>query len=365
MESKNPSLPDLGNLYVNFTKDVSLLHEQVCSDCFADHGLRVTATIYGEIAESQCPRCGSTTGRRLNSSVLGYVVQKFFVDGTRPGRHMPAVLIPGTSWPDDDIIFTPQLRRDYELLKQLTGFQLMRSAPDLIPMGITPLRLTLETCLGIHDWGDMAEPKSAAEAFAEVLDFPVEYTLAPTQLVFRVRLSPRTPSEPGEYDSPPVTSARANRLNRDGFRVFYGALDFETCVFEVKPSLEQIVHEDIYVATLRARRPLKLFDLLNFPFDLDGLNGPGSMYHFLRSLFFPADHDYRITQELGERIAARGYEGILYPSGFSYVRSASAYPNVALFGSPLASGAVILVSINRLCFRDIAYSCNLGPVVVE
>lgn len=352
-------------LWVDFDKDVSQVREQLCSDCFTDYGLRSTANAYGEESQSKCPRCGSISGKRLDDQLLAYVLHKFFVQGSSCGRHMPPVLTSGTTGPDGDIRFTPALQKDYELLKKLTGFRLMRNAPNLVRMGISSLRTTIETGLGICNWGDRTSPAEVEEAFGRIVDFPIQRELSPDRLIFRIRTAPRRPSDPSEYDAPPTGLAKANRLNLEGFRVFYGAFDIETCAFEMKPSLEAIVNEQMFVATFRPTRTLRIFDLLGYPFDMDGPDGPGGTHHFLKSIFFPQDHDYRISQELAVRIASRGFDGILYPSAYSYIREASAYPNLVLFGAPLANEVVELLSINKLSFRGVSFACEPAPVLID
>lgn len=352
-------------IWVQFKKDVSHVREKFCTDCLEDRGLRLMAAVLAEESQTKCVRCGSHSGRRLDAQSLGYVIYRFFVEGSRPGRHMPPVLIVGDGSSDKDIQFTGPLQRDYGFLKGLTGFQLMRNAPNLVRMGISSLRITLETRLGIHDWGEHAGTESIDEAFSQIVDYPVEFGLPPGRLLYRVRLGPRTPWNASEYDAPPTDLAKANRLNPEGVQVFYGALDVETCAFEMKPSLEEIVNEQMYVGTFRAARSLRLFDLLNSPDDFDGPDGPGALHSFLRSLFFPASRDYRISQELAVRVAARGFDGILYPSAYSYIREASAYPNIVLFGAPLSKGWIELLSVNKLLFRGVTYTCEPGPVFIE
>jgi len=297
--------------------------------------------------------------------LLAYVLYKFFAEGSRPARYLPPILIPSAAESELDIRFTPPLAQDYKLMYDLTGFQLKRNAPNLVRMGISSTRTGIEQRLGAADLGEGSEFDSTEKDFNNILDFPVPVDLTTETLLFRVRIAPKRPSNPSEYDSPPSDLAIANRLNPQAVRVFYGAFDVETCAFEMKPSMEDIVNERMHVATFRSTRTLRLFDLVRYPFDMDGPDGPGAVYYFIRSLFSPRDHDYKISQQLATRIAARGFDGILYPSAYSYIRNANAYPNIVLFGAPLASGQLQLLSINKMSFQAVSFACNLGPVLMD
>lgn len=348
--------------WMSFGKDLSAVENEFCSDCFWDYGLKTEAAVLGKGNDAACPRCGSKQGKRLGARDLGELIQRFFVSGSRPGRHLPPILQPGTAG-DSDIIFTQHLQHDYALLKDLTGLQLMRNAPALIPMGLSPLRFGLETKLGIHDWADYADSRPVDNLLEPILSYPVDRVLSEGTAVHRIRINPDLPLEASQYDSPPPERTNANRLNRGGFQVFYGALDVETCIFEMKPALEELVNEEMMLASFRLSRNVRMFDFIGFPFDMDVASDPGTVYYFLRSLFFPADHDYRITQELSVRIAALGFDGIVYPSAYSYIREASAFPNVLFFGAPLQSGTLELRSIDKVCFRNVSYSYQFGPAL--
>jgi hypothetical protein len=326
-----------------------------CSDCLLDHGLRTQAARIGTVSQEACPKCGSKDGKRLTALLTADLIQQFFISASRSGRHMPPVLMLSTVR-DPDLVLRPELRHDYDLLSSLVPFNLMRTAPQLIMMGLSPLRFAIEEALGI----EMIDGLQLDKLFSPIIDYPVDRIWPKDAVIYRIRVNPKRPLDPSEYDSPPAQFATANRLNHQGEQIFYGAPNVETCAFEVKPSLNEMVNEEMFVATFRLTRSIKLFDFINYPFDADVASNPGEIYFFLKSLFFPADGDYRITQELACRIKASNLEGVLYPSAYSYIRDASGYPNVALFGTPLRAGLLELVSINKVYFRSVSYGCELG-----
>ena len=70
---------------------------------------------------------------------------------------------------------------------------------------------------------------------------------------YRVRKHPRVPSDASECDSPPPSQSDG-RLDADTGSVMYGSTDVDTCLHECRVSAE----DDLFVATLRPKRQLKL-----------------------------------------------------------------------------------------------------------
>jgi hypothetical protein len=348
-----------------FPKDCSDVSSKFCSDCFEDFGIRYEATALGSDPQGPCPRCRSPRGRRLDAGDIQQLLYEYFETGSRPGRHWPPVIKRGTAG-DGALGLSEPAQKDYELLRDLTGCQLMLNAPNLITMGDSSLRLTIETRLGVHDWAELGDQQTLEEALDPILSHPIEYVVHPGTILQRGRINPEEPTSPAEYDSPPVDKVKANRLNSSCEQVWYGAFDAETCIFELKPPLEDVVNETIYIGTFAATQKLNLFDVINRPFDMDmHVDGSGAIHYFLRSLFFPLDRDYKVTQELATRIRNLGFDGILYPSAFSYIRQAQAYPNVMLFGAPERLGTLGFISADKFCFRNVSYNFSYGPALVR
>jgi hypothetical protein len=54
----------------------------LCSECFRDHGLSLDAHSLGVDSDAVCPKCASTTGRKLDRDRLLALADTFFVRGT-------------------------------------------------------------------------------------------------------------------------------------------------------------------------------------------------------------------------------------------------------------------------------------------
>lgn len=104
-------------------------------------------------------------------------------------------------------------------------------------------------------------------------------------------------------------------------------------------------------------------------------------------LFFAADHSYEITRAIAIAAGKAGFDGLLYPSYFSQVRSgampfetvygisvrrfrnaakyatAGIFANVALFGRPVKDGRVEVACINRLVIHKVHYDFRFGPAL--
>jgi hypothetical protein len=128
---------------------------------------------------------------------------------------------------------------------------------------------------------------------------------------------------------PPTEHARAGRMNADGVVVFYGAMDSETCLAEMRPALGG----DTAVIELQTTRRLRMLDFTR----LEKSYGEGLSYFqpdfneevarckFLRRLHnlisqpvVPSrEADYVITQTMAEYLAyvhQPSFDGILFKS---------------------------------------------------
>jgi hypothetical protein len=104
--------------------------------------------------------------------------------------------------------------------------------------------------------------------------------------------------------------------------------------------------------------------------------------HFL---FMAGLHSYDLARFIAETAYKKGYDGLLFPSFFSVLRTGAeplrtAYgislrrfpstkeieeslsiPNLALFGHPVADGKVAVRCINKLIVRRVDYEYHFGP----
>ena len=131
---------------------------------------------------------------------------------------------------------------------------------------------------------------------------------------------------------PPMTQARANRMNAEGVTVFYGAMDCETCLAETRPAMGN----DVAVITLQTTKALRVLDFTRleksygrssyFQPDFSEQVEKGAFLRRLQSLISQPivpgrEAEYLITQTMAEYLAhvhKKSFDGIL---SFAKIRS--------------------------------------------
>jgi len=205
--------------------------------------------------------------------------------------------------------------------------------------------------------------------------------------LYRLRLNPAMPGEPREYDSPPDHLLGRGRLDAQDLPVLYCAQDMEGCVHECRVTVE----DELYIATLQPVKPVKLLDLTELIHE-EQTTEFESLDLAVHMLFYASEHSYAISRAIAKAALNNGFDGIIYPSYFSQVRSgltppetigygvsirqatrrfprligpakSGIYPNVALFGRPVRDRLVKIVCINRLILHKATYDIRFGPVV--
>src|SRR5690606_3398600 len=100
-----------------------------------------------------------------------------------------------------------------------------------------------------------------------------------------------------------------------GFPVMYGSQDIDICIHECRASPE----DDIYVATLKALRDLRLLDLTQV------LEEDASEFESLdmaiHMLFLARSHSYDISRAIARAARDAGFDGVIFPSFFSLIRT--------------------------------------------
>ena len=140
----------------------------------------------------------------------------------------------------------------------------------------------------------------------------------------------------------------------------------------------------MYVATLQPARDLRLLDLTAV------LKEDGTEFESLdmaiHMLFLAKSHSYEISRDIAMAARGEGFDGVIFPSFFSLLRTGgrpfeTAYglsirrfpqaeqhakahmiPNFALFGRPIEQGSVTVKCINRMILTQIGYLGHFGPV---
>jgi len=177
--------------------------------------------------------------------------------------------------------------------------------------------------------------------------------------VFRARICDSTEAIKDAYSEPlkhvgppPPTHARAGRMNVEGVPVFYGAMDVETCLAEVRPALGN----DTVVIKLRTAKPLRVLDFTRLEQSYRSLSyfQPDFFEEAKRGVFLcrlqrlisqpiipGRESDYLITQTMTEYLAhvhETPFDGILFKSA-----QRSGGTNVVLFPNILREFPVTYV----------------------
>ncbi len=105
-------------------------------------------------------------------------------------------------------------------------------------------------------------------------------------------------------------------------------------------------------------------------------------------LFLAGSHSYEISREIASAAQKCGFDGLVYPSYFTLLRTGATpfettfgishrrFPgfreharkntisNLALFGRPIADGSVTAQCINRVILNKVEYKLHFGPLLV-
>ena len=226
----------------------------------------------------------------------------------------------------------------------------------------------------------LQEPSTRNSIIDRILNEYPSKTLDPENLFYRVRKAPASPDNHSEYDSPPIGVTGNGRLDAEDFRVLYASPDLEVCVHECRFSAE----DELYVATLDTTKPVRLLNLTAIP--KEEVTEFESLDISINMLFLASKHSYEIARQLAERARDEGFDGLIYPSYFSELRTgviplrttyglsnrripqyqeieeALAVPNYAIFGRPIEEGKIRVRCINKIVISRVEYGFHFGPV---
>lgn len=342
----------------------------LCSNCFEDYGLVLDAIEIGVRLPDACQNCGQSGGAKLDKERLLSLADSFFVRGTLVRDDYgaaPVLQFNEQHAGSTDIEVNDRVRHDAELLGRAAGIGFFHYGPRLWMIGeVEPLKALLH-------------PDSCEQVIARILhDYP-ERTIPISDRLVRLRKNPANPTATEEYDTPPTGMRGEGRLGSENLPVLYASQDVEVCVHECRVTVE----DDLYMATLVPREPIRCLDLTEV------LEEEGTEFESLdmavHMLFLAGSHSYAACRAVAAAAKAAGYQGVIFPSYFSLVRTGArafdtAYglsvrrfpsyrdqarrlsiPNVALFGEPVREGLVAVDGINRLLMRRVFYDVHFGP----
>jgi hypothetical protein len=341
----------------------------LCSNCFQDQGLRLDAARIGLADGSACPNCGAKTGRKLSKDLIENLAHRFFVWGTiHRCDYGAAPRVQFNERQSTSIDTSPWFEPDLRLIEKALGVGFFYYGPRLWMVGeVEPLKA-------------LQNPATRASIIGRIMTEYPTINLTTERIIYRVRKSPAEPTEFSQYDSPPITLAGSGRLDSKGFPVMYASPDLAVCVHECRITAE----DELFVATLAPMRDLKLLDITELL--QEDATEFESLDMAVHMLFLAGEHSYNITREIALEVHKAGYDGLVYPSYFSLLRTggmpfetvygishrriaqladrekSKTIPNLALFGRPIEQGHVGVRCINKLILRRVEYDTHFGPV---
>jgi hypothetical protein len=161
----------------------------------------------------------------------------------------------------------------------------------------------------------------------------------------------------------------------------YASQDLQVCVHECRVTAE----DELYLATLAPTRELRLLSLTELLHE-EGVTEFDSLDMAVHMLFLAGNHSYEIARKIARAAQTAGFDGLVYPSYFSLLRTggmpfqtvlgmslrrssaaidfekSKIIGNLALFGRPIEQGIVSVRCINRLILSQVAYGFLFGPV---
>lgn len=219
-----------------------------------------------------------------------------------------------------------------------------------------------------------------ADVIDRVLREYPTHIMPPSTTFYRLRISPSNASLEREYDSPPSHILGKGRFDSANLPVLYGSQDIQIYIHECRVSAE----DETFLATLRPVRELKLLDLTEVL--QEETTEFESLDMAIHMLFLAGRYSYKISQDIALRARNAGFDGLIYPSYFSLLRTGLrpfettlgisfrrfpqyrdfmkevAFPNLAIFGRPVQDGLLKVDCMNRLVITSVGYSFIFGPV---
>ncbi|WP_202961905.1 RES domain-containing protein [Legionella oakridgensis] len=206
-------------------------------------------------------------------------------------------------------------------------------------------------------------------------------TLHTEDIFYRLRINPDKTHHHADYDSPPENIIKKGRLESKKLPILYCSQDIETCIHECRTTAE----DNLYIAVLNPTKELKVIDLTPIVGNDDETEFE-SLDIAIHMLFMASKHSYNISREIALEIYNNGFDGLIYPSYFSTLRTGATpletilgisirkipqlteyaesqiKSNIALFGRPIQDEKVTIKGINRIVLKKVIYDYDFGPV---
>jgi hypothetical protein len=338
----------------------------ICSECFNDEGLRIDARQIGVLNKKACRNCNKKNGSKLTARLIENLAYRYFVKGTSwKVDYGAAPLIEFNKHQKTSIDFKEPLKSDVVLIENNIHIGFFEYGPRLWMLGqIEPLK-KLQT------------KKYRKEIIHRVVHEYPSLILTSEAKFYRLRKNPKDPENHSEYDSPPKSGT--GRLDSNRLPILYASPDLEVCIHECRAT----AIDRLFVSTLRPKSNLKLLNLaVVLEEDCTEFESLDISVQFL---FYAESHSYEISREIAKAARKLGFDGIIYPSYFSSLRTGSyptqtiygmsirrfpqykngienkTIPNVALFGRPIKEKKIFVECINKVILNRIDYHIHFGP----
>jgi len=340
----------------------------LCSKCFKNEGLKLDAKKIGKENNDKCPNCGLNDGAKLDQELTARLAHRFFVRGSFNKTNFGgAPVIQFNQRQETSIDVSNSLQKDIHLFENTIDVGFFYYGPRLWMVGeVEPLK-------------SLQKPSERESIIQRILEEYPNHKFTKGSNFYRLRKNPNSPNEIEQYDSPPEDTEGNGRLDSNELKIMYGSQDLEICIHECRVTVE----DEIFFATLAASRDLKLLNLTEVIHE--DTTEFQSLDLAIHMLFLAEEHSYEITREIAISAHKAGYDGIIYPSYYSLLRTGSIpfdtiygisirkipdleehaksqiIPNIALFGRPIEEGNVNVECINKAILNQVNYDLQFGP----
>lgn len=345
----------------------------LCSNCFQDEGLRLSSASIGQKDMSKCPNCGYKLGMKLSRTSVAQLAQQFFVWGTiQRLKYGASPVVQFNKHQPTSIDLSLWLEPDLRLFEKTLQVGFFHYGPRLWMVGeVEPLKA-------------LQEPKTRAEIILRILNKYPGRILDTDECFYRVRKAPASPEDIHQYDPPPQEKLGEGRFDTAEFPILYGSQDVEVCLHECRVAAE----DDLFIATLAPLRRPRLLNLAE-PLWEEHVDEFESLDMAVHMLFLAGSHSYEISREIAVAAQKGGFDGLVYPSYFTLLRTGATpfettfgishrrFPellqhtrkttisNLALFGRPIADSSVSVRCINKVILNRVEYKLRFGPLLVD
>jgi len=343
----------------------------LCSDCFKDEGLKINSYHIGLNKDTICPNCNSKNGKKLTEELVDKLLYQFFVIGTIHKTEFGGASIIQCNQQhkgNSNIEISDWLKNDLQILEKTSTMGLSYYGPRLWMIGeIEPLKSLLN-------------PKERKNIIKDILEKYPSKTINSDNYFYRVRVNPDEPESINQYCSAPEKLLGNGRLDSKGFPILYGSEIIDLCLHECRVNSE----DDIYMAKIRPKTNFRLLDLTELiNEDVTEFESLDLAIHFL---FLAGKQSYQVCNEICKEAYKSGFDGIIFPSYFSYLATGNipfetvygisirkipslknyakyqSIPNIGLFGRPILENKIEVESINKVMLTKITYNAIFGPV---